>query len=46
MINHTAAAAYITAGLFYHWASFLFTHDARQFRTALEADLPDFGITD
>jgi 2,6-dihydroxypseudooxynicotine hydrolase len=33
----TAAAAYITAGLFYHWASFLFTHDTRQFRAALEA---------
>jgi 2,6-dihydroxypseudooxynicotine hydrolase len=32
----TAAAAFITAGLFYHWASFLFTHDAKQFRTALE----------
>jgi 2,6-dihydroxypseudooxynicotine hydrolase len=35
--GETAAAAYITAGLFYHWASFLFTHDAQQFRSALEA---------
>jgi len=35
--SQTAAAAYITAGLFYHWASFLFTQDAGQFRTALEA---------
>ena len=35
--NGTAASAYITAGLFYHWASFLFTHDTGQFRTALEA---------
>src|SRR5438045_1609415 len=34
--GETAATAYITAGLFYHWASFLFTHDAGQFRTALE----------
>jgi len=34
--TQTAAMAYITAGLFYHWASFLFTHDTRQFRTALE----------
>jgi len=32
----TAAAAYIAAGLFYHWASFLFTHEATQFRAALE----------
>src|SRR5439155_460484 len=35
--GRTAAAAYVTAGLYYHWASFLFTHDAAQFRTALEA---------
>ena len=35
--RETAAGAYITAGLFYHWASFLFTHDERQFRSALEA---------
>lgn len=33
----TAGQAYITAGLFYHWASFLFTHDQAQFRGALEA---------
>ena len=32
----TAAAAYVAAGLFYHWGSFLFTHDSGQFRTALE----------
>ena len=35
--SQTAAAAYVTGGLFYHWASFLFTHEAGQFRTALEA---------
>src|SRR3984893_6672382 len=35
--DRTAATAYITAGLFYHWASFLFTHDTAQFRSALEA---------
>ncbi len=35
--GETAAQAYITAGLFYHWASFLFTHDEEQFRAALEA---------
>jgi dienelactone hydrolase len=33
----TASEAYIRAALFYHWASFLFTHDAGQFRSALEA---------
>ena len=33
----TAATAYITAGLFYHWGSFLFTHDPDQFRAALSA---------
>jgi 2,6-dihydroxypseudooxynicotine hydrolase len=35
--DRTAATAYVTAGLFYHWASFLFTHDSGQFRSALEA---------
>jgi len=35
--GETAAMAYVTAGLYYHWASFLFTHDAGQFRAALEA---------
>ncbi len=33
----TAGQAYVTAGLFYHWASVLFTHDQQQFRTALES---------
>jgi len=33
----TAGKAYIRAGLFYHWASFLFTHDQKQFLVALEA---------
>lgn len=33
----TAADAYLRAGLFYHWASFMFTHDPAQYRTALEA---------
>jgi pimeloyl-ACP methyl ester carboxylesterase len=32
----TAADAYIRAGLFYHWASFLFANDLDQFRAALE----------
>jgi dipeptidyl aminopeptidase/acylaminoacyl peptidase len=31
----TAGEAYIRAGLFYHWASFMFTHDQEQFREAL-----------
>jgi pimeloyl-ACP methyl ester carboxylesterase len=31
----TAAEAYIRAGLFYHWASFMFTHDQDQFRGAI-----------
>ncbi len=31
----TAAEAYIRAGLFYHWASFMFTHDQGQFVEAL-----------
>src|SRR5207245_881555 len=34
--RQTAAMAYVAAGLFYHWASFLFTHDSGQFRAALE----------
>ena len=33
----TAGEAYITAGLYYHWASFLFSHDQDQFRAALDA---------
>jgi 2,6-dihydroxypseudooxynicotine hydrolase len=33
----TAGEAYITAGLYYHWASFLFTHDQDQFQAALQA---------
>jgi pimeloyl-ACP methyl ester carboxylesterase len=32
----TAGEAYIRAGLFYHWANFMFTHDQEQFRTALD----------
>jgi alpha-beta hydrolase superfamily lysophospholipase len=31
----TAGEAYLRAGLFYHWASFMFTHDQGQFREAL-----------
>jgi 2,6-dihydroxypseudooxynicotine hydrolase len=31
----TAGEAYIRAGLFYHWASFMFTHDQEQFQGAL-----------
>jgi len=30
----TAAEAFIRAGLFYHWANFMFTHDQAQFSTA------------
>lgn len=33
----TAGKAYIRAGLFYHWASFLFPHDQKQFVAALDA---------
>src|SRR5437588_5134559 len=42
--QQTAAAAYITAGLFYHWASFLFTHDSGQFRAALEGAEEAFAM--
>jgi dienelactone hydrolase len=31
----SAGEAYIRAGLFYHWASFMFTHDQEQFTAAL-----------
>ncbi|MGH8963602.1 MAG: alpha/beta hydrolase family protein [Jatrophihabitantaceae bacterium] len=31
----TAAEAYVRAGLFYHWAGFMFTHDQDQFRATL-----------
>lgn len=33
----TAGDAYLRAGLFYHWASFMFSHDQGQFRAALTA---------
>jgi 2,6-dihydroxypseudooxynicotine hydrolase len=33
----TAGDAYLRAGLFYHWASFMFCHDQEQFRAALAA---------
>jgi 2,6-dihydroxypseudooxynicotine hydrolase len=33
----TAGDAYLRAGLFYHWASFMFSHDQEQFRAALVA---------
>lgn len=33
----TAGAAYIRAALYYHWASFLFVHDQKQWRGAMEA---------
>jgi pimeloyl-ACP methyl ester carboxylesterase len=32
----SAGESYIRAGLFYHWASFMFTHDQEQFRVALQ----------
>jgi 2,6-dihydroxypseudooxynicotine hydrolase len=32
-----AGDAYLRAGLFYHWASFMFSHDQDQFRAALVA---------
>ncbi len=35
--RRTAADAYVRAGLFYHWGSFLFAHDPSQLRAALEA---------
>ena len=31
----TAGDAYLRAALFYHWASFMFSHDQEQFRAAL-----------
>ena len=33
--RRTAGDAYLRAGLFYHWASFMFSHDQAQFRAAL-----------
>ena len=33
----TAGDAYLRAGLFYHWASFMFSHDEDQYRAALQA---------
>ena len=33
----TAGDAYLRAGLFYHWASFMFSHDQDQYRAALKA---------
>jgi dienelactone hydrolase len=33
----TAGDAYLRAGLFYHWASFMFTHDSEQYRAAMAA---------
>jgi hypothetical protein len=33
----TAGEAYIRAALYYHWASFLFVHDQKQWRSAMEA---------
>ncbi|MBI4205012.1 MAG: alpha/beta fold hydrolase [Betaproteobacteria bacterium] len=33
----TAGTAYIRAALYYHWASFLFVHDQKQWRAAMEA---------
>ena len=40
--RETAASAYVTAGLFYHWGSFLFIDDLDEFRTALEAAQDSF----
>ena len=33
----TAGAAYIRAALYYHWATFLFVHDQKQWRAGMEA---------
>lgn len=33
----TAGTAYIRAALYYHWASFLFVHDQKQFIAAMQA---------
>jgi dienelactone hydrolase len=33
----TAGDAYLRAGLLYHWASFMFSHDKDQYRAALQA---------
>lgn len=33
----TAGRAYVRAALYYHWASFMFIHDQKQFVAALEA---------
>ena len=33
----TAGDAYVRAALYYHWASFLFVHDQKQWRAAMEA---------
>ncbi|MBI4194802.1 MAG: alpha/beta fold hydrolase [Betaproteobacteria bacterium] len=35
--RHTAGTAYVRAALYYHWASFLFVHDQKQWRAAMEA---------
>lgn len=35
--SETAGDAYVRAGLFYHWASFLFTERPDEFRAAVEA---------
>lgn len=35
--TQTAGEAYIRAGLIYHWATFMFTHDQVQFKTGLKA---------
>jgi 2,6-dihydroxypseudooxynicotine hydrolase len=32
----TAGTAYIRAALYYHWATFLFVHDQKQWRTAMD----------
>ena len=33
----TAGAAYVRAALYYHWATFLFVHDPKQWRAGMEA---------
>lgn len=35
--TQTAGEAYIRAGLIYHWATFMFTHDQLQFKVGLKA---------
>ncbi|MHB1987793.1 MAG: alpha/beta hydrolase family protein [Acidimicrobiales bacterium] len=40
--HRSAGEAYIRAGLFFHWGSFLFAHDLSQLRAALEGSARSF----